>query len=158
MRYLVITSFILSMAVPLIASAQHVHEAHANEKTKLQLNHGKKWRTDAPLRAGMAGMRAVAIDTISRAHEGKATDAGFDASAQKVNKELGNIVQKCRLAPAADAQLHVVIGKIMAANEAMEGKVKGKARADGAVALAEALNLYGEHFEDPAWQPINTGH
>ncbi len=158
MRNLTLPALLIALALPVAAHAQHSHEAHAHDTTKLQLNHGKKWRTDAPLRKGIAGMRATTVDAIDRIHQGKATDASLDAAAKAINGHLANIVQECKLAPAADAQLHIVIGKIMAANEALEGKAKGQARADGAVALARALNQYGEYFDDPAFKPIDIQH
>lgn len=156
MRLLLIPALALALSVP--AFAQHVHDAHSQQGQKLHLNNGKKWRTDAPLRKGMAGIRAATVDTIDKVHGGKATDATYDAAARTVGTQLAGIVQNCKLAPAADAQLHLVISDIMAASEAMEGKSKQQSRTDGAVALARALNAYGNHFDDPGFKPINLDH
>lgn len=158
MRLVLTPALVLALSMPVLALAQHVHDAHSQQGQKLHLNNGKKWRTDQPLRKGMAGIRATAVDTIDKIHSGKATDATYDAAVKTVGNELAGIVQNCKLAPAADAQLHLVISDIMAASEAMEGKSKRQSRTDGAVALARALNAYGAHFEDPGFKPVDLDH
>lgn len=158
MRLILIPALALALSMPAFALAQHVHDAHSQQGQKLHLNNGKKWRTDAPLRKGMAAIRATTVDTIGKVHGGKATDATYDAAAKEVGAQLAGIIQNCKLAPAADAQLHLVISDIMAASEAMEGKSKQQSRTDGTVALARALNAYGNHFDDPGFKAIDLDH
>ena len=78
----------------------------------------------------------------------------YEALATKVTAEVAGIVQNCKLEPAADAQLHIVIADLMAGAEAMEGKVKGQTRRAGAEKVANALNAYGEHFDHAGWKRL----
>jgi hypothetical protein len=63
-------------------------------------------------------------------------------------------VQSCRLEPAADAQLHVVLIQLLAGAEAMEGKVPGENRRDGAERIGKALDAYGTHFDHEGWSDL----
>lgn len=91
---------------------------------KLELNAGKKWATDEPLRKA----------------------------------QVSYMVTNCKLEPKADAQLHVLIGEMMKGAEVMEGKQPGVQKTTGLVAVARAVNAYGEHFSHPGWQAIDLRH
>lgn len=133
----------LAFAAPLAyGQAGHDH-GHAAGEAKLVLNQGKKWPTDAPLRQGMESIRAALGSGMK-----------YGALATKVNTEVAGIVQNCKLEPAADAQLHLVIADILAGVEAMEGKVKGETRREGAEKIARALQAYGEHFDHAGWKHL----
>jgi hypothetical protein len=119
--------------------AGHEH-GHAADEPQLVLNQGKKWPTDAPLRQGMENIRSALGGGMK-----------YGALATKVSTEVAGIVQNCKLAPEADAQLHLVIADIMAGVEALEGKAKGETRRAGAEKIARALVAYGEHFDHAGW-------
>jgi len=121
------------------AQAVHDHGPAAGE-AKLVLNQGQKWTTDAPLRQGMDNIRGALAKNVKAIHADKATPKQYDALAAKVTGEVAGIVQNCKLEPAADEQLHLVIAELMAGAEAMEGKVKGETRRAGAERVAKALN------------------
>ena len=133
----------LAFGAPLAyGQAGHDH-GHAAAEAKLVLNQGQKWPTDAPLRQGMENIRAALGGGMK-----------YAALAKKVNAEVAGIVQNCKLEPEADAQLHLVIADILAGVEAMEGKVKGEPRREGAEKIARALQAYGEHFDHAGWKPL----
>ena len=132
------------------AQAVHDHGPAAGE-AKLVLNQGQKWTTDAPLRQGMDNIRGALAKNVKAIHADKATPKQYDALAAKVTGEVAGIVQNCKLEPAADEQLHLVIAELMAGAEAMEGKVKGETRRAGAEKIARALVAYGEHFDHAGW-------
>lgn len=133
----------LAFGAPLAyGQASHDH-GHGAEEAKLVLNQGKKWTTDAPLRQGMENIRAALGSGMK-----------YGALAKKVNAEVAGIVQNCKLEPEADAQLHLVIADILAGVEAMEGKVEGETRREGAEKLAKALDAYGEHFDHAGWKRL----
>jgi hypothetical protein len=133
--------------------AAHDH-GHAAGEAKLALNQGKKWTTDAPLRQGMESIRGAFAKDAKAIHANKATTKQYEALAAKVSGEVAGIVQNCKLEPAADEQLHLVIAELMAGAEAMEGKVKGETRRAGAERIAQALNAYGEHFDHAGWKRL----
>jgi len=148
---------IVALTFPLTTLAVD-HSHHGEVPKKVELNAGKKWVTDAPLRQAMSAIRSSVTSTMETVHGGKATDASFDKMAIEVAAQVSYIVQNCKLDPKADAQLHVVIGDIMSALETVEGKQPGKERASGVVGLAGALNTYGKHFSHSGWRAIDLRH
>lgn len=146
---------VLSLAVASLpaAAAEHRHE-HGAAPATLELNNGKKWETDAPLRKGMENIRGAMQAALSDIHGNKLSAAGYGALAKKVNGEVNDIVTNCKLEPKADAQLHLVIADILEGVEVMQGKAKKVRRPDGAVKVLGALEKYDSHFEHPGWQPL----
>ena len=142
----------LAFAGPALAAGS-VHE-HGAHETKLSLDHGKKWQTDAPLRQGMNAIRGAVAKAAEAIHADKATPPQYEALAAKVNAEVAGIVQNCKLEPEADAQLHIVVAELMAGAEAMQDKESGVTRRAGAERVAKALNAYGEHFEHAGWKRL----
>ncbi len=143
----------LGLSAGSLAADGHKHE-HGAAPAKLELNNGKKWATDAPLRKGMENIRKLMEASLHDIHEGKLSAAKYGALAKKVDAEVGGIVANCKLDPQADAQLHLVIADIGEGVEAMEGKAKKVKRQTGAVKVIDALEKYGAHFEHPGWQPL----
>ena len=136
-------------------AANDAHEhGHGAGSAQLELNDGKKWQTDEPLRQGMASIRGAVAKDVKAIHANKATPAQYEALAAKVNAEVAGIVQNCKLPPEADAQLHIVVAELMGGAEAMQGKEKGVTRRAGAERVAKALNAYGEHFEHVGWKRL----
>jgi len=147
-----------TLASPLAVLAAD-HDAHgAAAKHKIELNAGKKWATDDPLRQAMTAIHASVDITLPRAHAGKATTADYDAFSKEVNTQVAYIVQNCKLDPKADAQLHTVIADILAGAEAAAGTQKGKGRAAGVVQIAQGLNTYGKYFDHAGWKPVAVPH
>ena len=69
-----------ALAVPLTSMAASAHDSHGSAEThQLQLNAGKKWDTDAPLRQAMTAVHASVTKILPAAHAGKATAADYDA-------------------------------------------------------------------------------
>ena len=141
-------------AGPVLAVGEAHQHAQGAGEVKLVLNQGQKWPTDAPLRQGMDSIRGALAKNVNAIHANKATPKQYDALAAKVTSEVAGIVQNCKLEPAADEQLHLVIGELMAGAEAMEGKVKEETRRAGAERVAKALNAYGEHFDHAGWKRL----
>lgn len=144
----------VTLAAPLTTLAADRHEHGAAASHKVELNAGKKWATDTPLRQGMTAIRSSAAAILPAAHAGKATAANYDAFGKEVAAHVTYIVQNCKLDPKADAQLHVVIGDIMAGVETAEGKQRDQERASGVVKVVQALDAYGKHFDHPGWKAI----
>lgn len=143
----------LAFSLPALA-AEHAHEHGATAGAQLELNQGKKWGTDEPLRQGMSNMRAALAKDLEAIHHDKASDAQYEALAAKLNGEVAYVVQNCKLDPKADAELHKVIGEVLAGAEAMQGKEAGVTRRNGAVRAVEALNAYGKFFDHPGWRNL----
>lgn len=132
------------------AAAAHDHSQHG----KLTLDHGKKWPTDQPLRNGMDNIRKLIEKQLGAIHDGRLTAAQYGELANKIEAEVGFIVANCKLAPKADAMLHLVIADINVGVDGMAGKRAPVGPLEGAGKVVTALNAYGRHFDHPGWMPI----
>ena len=153
-RPLLLAFFVINIAIaaPVLAASEHA--AHTHSAATLQLNDGKKWETDAPLRQSMRNIRQVMAAALHDIHEDRLPAKKYSALAKQVEHEIGQIVAQCKLAPAADAQLHLVVAEILEGAEQMSGKVKGVRRQNGAVRIIGALDKYATYFEDAGFKPI----
>ena len=150
-----------AMAAALSAPALAQTAAHSHDDAaphKLTLNQGRKWATDDTLRAGMGRIRGLVEPQLGAAHAGKLTPAQYRELATQVETEVGGIVTNCKLEPKADAMLHLVIADLGAGTDAMAGKDAKTRPALGLVKVAQAVNQYGSHFDDPGFKPIRDVH
>ncbi len=142
-----------AFSLPAVA-AEAAHEHATAEGARLELNQGRKWQTDEPLRKGMNNMRAAIAADLEAIRANQASDAQYEALANKLTGEVAYVVANCKLDPRADAELHKVIAEVLAGAEAMQGKDPGVARSEGAARVAKALNTYGEFFDHPGWRDL----
>jgi hypothetical protein len=140
-----------------LVRAQTAHSAHAPHEehgaAKLSFDHGKKWATDEPLRKAMENLRVVYAENLMAIHEGKLSNAKYKTLGVQTEKEVGNIVAQCKLAPEADAMLHLIIADMIAGADVMTGKTKGNRRAAAHKVMA-ALDNYGQYFDHPGWKGL----
>lgn len=132
------------------ADAAHSHDAESS--AQLELNHGKKWATDAPLRQGMNNMRAAMAKALPAIHDGKLNANGYATLAGKIQSDMAYVITNCKLDPAADAQLHIVLAQL---GQGVQNMKNGNDRQRGAIMVVEALNAYGAHFDHPHWQSLD---
>ena len=144
-----------ALSTPALAQAP-AHDHAAATPHKLALNEGRKWATDEPLRTGMGRIRDFVEPRLGAAHAGKLTPTQYRELATKIETEVGGIVANCKLEPKADAVLHLVIADIGAGTDAMAGKDAKLRPALGLVKVAQAVNQYGSHFDDPGFKPIRN--
>lgn len=132
--------------------ADHSHAGHGGAGVqKLELNAGKKWATDAPLRQAMSDINRAMTQAVPLIHGGQFDNAAYQALAATIKQKVVFTVAHCKLEPKADAMLHLVLADLMAGAETMEGKTANP-RHDGAVRVLQALNAYGRYFQHPDWQ------
>lgn len=147
------TAFSTAAALPALGMEQHAHGHgdHAEATQKLSLNNGSKWKTDAPLRKGMEEIR----NALEQAHgHGEASPATYAELGKKMESQIASIVMNCKLEPAADANLHVIIGELNAAADAFRG---ANAAADAEEAMqraATATRAYAAHFDHPGFKSL----
>ena len=138
------------------ARAQHDHghaQAAAPAVEQLVLDDGRKWPTDAPLRAGMAAIHEAFEADHPAIHAGTESDAQYEALAGRIEAQVNAIVANCKLPPAADANLHLVVADLLQGVSLMRGGDPERTRHDGAARVHGALHAYGEFFDDPDWKP-----
>lgn len=153
-RSLLTTALIAAFGVGVPTFAADSHQHAAGEPTKLVLDHGKKWPTDEPLRKNMSEIRAALAAKAVAIHKGTLTPDDYKALGTLVQAHVASIVTECKLEPAADENLHLIVAELSAGADAMQGKAK-VAPAAGAVQTVGAVNQYGRYFKHPGWKPMD---
>ena len=138
---------------PVVAAADPHSQAHAAQSHALSLDHGRKWATDAALRKGMGEIRAALAAKRHAIQEGALGASDARALAGTLESQVAFIVAECKLEPAADANLHIVVADLVASVDAMKS-APSAAAAQGARRAVEAANAYGRYFDHPGWQPL----
>ena len=133
-----------------VAGEPHAHAATVT----IKLDNGKKWPTDEALRQGMGEIRTAISEALGPIHANKFSPGAFAKLAERVQGQIDYVTTNCKLSEEADHQLHVVLEQILDGVAVMKAD---KGRADGAVKIAQALDLYGSHFNDAGWKPLNIG-
>lgn len=142
----------MSLSLPLQAETgaaeehQHSHEQHAS--SSLQLNQGKKWQTDAPLRQGMQGINEKVMNTKSAFHAATLTASDAKTLTRHIQQQIEYIITNCKLEPMADSTLHVLISEMLQGAEVLE---KEPLSTEGLPRIIKALNTYPEYFNHPDW-------
>lgn len=141
----------LSLAGISLAATTHDH-AQAEGTHALQLNAGERWASDAPLRKAMGTLNESMRQALPAIHENTLADAQYVHLTEQVREEVAYMIENCKLAAEADAQLHLIIGKLLAGADSMAGQPS--VRRDGAVTMLGALHDYASYFADPGFTPI----
>ena len=129
------------------AADEHEHHRGASANATLERPPGGgKWATDAPLRQGMERIHGAMADALPAFEKGELAPNTAIALAVEVRDQVQYLIANCKLEPAADAQLHIVIGQMLAAADALS---KEPMSTEGMPRLHDAMQLYGDYFEHP---------
>lgn len=150
-KYLVMVAIVFNAALANLAIAEE-HQHHEMGEQILQLNHGVKWSIDASLHQGMTNIRQQLMLNLDDIHYDKFSKAQFLALANDFDQQLNYLFENCQLPPKADAQLHVLLAKIMQGNELIKNAQNKK---QGAVMIMQALQDYPVYFNDEKWQEVS---
>jgi hypothetical protein len=142
---------VFSFLGPAVAADDHKHEKHAHESANLHLNKGAKWETDAPLRKGMEAIRRDVEAALPKIHNKSLSEEEYVKLADGLLSHVQGIMAECKLPPENDAQLHIVLEKIIAGSDALRA---GQKRSIGAKKIVAALDDYGKHFNHPDWKNL----
>lgn len=137
------------------ATADHAHDhghGAGGGLSKLQLNNGQKWQTDAVLRQGMAKVRDHMAVAVPRIHAGQFDDAAYATLAADLVGAVTEVMKGCKLPPAADEQLHYVLAEIFVGTDQMK---KPGDRHAGAVKVLQALAAYPKFFDDAEFKGLD---
>jgi len=149
---------LMSASMALAGSAMagtHAHDhGHGAKVPAMQLNAGKKWETDLPLRESMGRIRAALAGALPDIHHDRLGQAAYSQLAQQIEKEVGNIVSNCKLTPKADEQLHLVLSDVLAGSAQMASPPAGKSSREGAWRVIGGLDNYARYFADPGFRPL----
>ena len=128
----------------------HAH-ADGHEQPAPVLAAGQRWATDAPLRAAMSRIREAVALRLPAYHQDALQSADADALAVTVKRDIDDMIANCKLAPEPDAALHVLIGRMMGAMEALHAD---PASTDGMPQLVSVVNDYQATFDDAGFLPL----
>lgn len=123
------------------------HASHHATTTTPATASARRWATDAPLRSGMAEIRA-AVAALEHDEHGQPGPEQASALAARVETRVAYLVANCKLEPQADAALHAIIARLL------QGAAALKADPTDRVAVAtlrQALQDYPRQFDDPGW-------
>lgn len=148
--YMIFVCAAVALAVSHAASAGegHSHSGHAVGAVQLILNNGAKWQTDKALRDGMQNIRHGMEDAMPRIQKGSMSKDQYVALADLIQGQVDHMVADCKLPPEADAQLHIVLAKVI---ESVEIIRKAPDPTPGALNIRQVLDDYGNYFEHPGW-------
>lgn len=128
-------------------AASNAHDDHGG--TALSLNNGQQWETDAALRHGMLEIR-TAVAMLTPAFEaGQLTQTQAHQLSEAVHGSVNTMIEQCKLAPEADANLHTILAQLLKGSAALEA---APLSVDGLPALHRALETYGHYFNHVGWQ------
>lgn len=129
----------------------HSHAHGDAAESVLALNDGQRWETDAPLRAGMRRIRDAALPVLAAHARGGATAPQAEALAATVQEQVNYMIANCKLAPKADATLHVFITDLVTGSAML---AKDPASSEAATLIDRALQQYPKYFDDPTWKAL----
>lgn len=124
----------------------HLHGHGHGAEGGLQLNAGQKWETDQPLRVGMERIREL----VSAA---KAAGSPSDMQdlANGIQQQVDYLIANCKLPPAADETLHVMIADLL---EGADLVTKKNDPPGGIAVMRKALETYPKYFDHAGWSGL----
>jgi hypothetical protein len=135
----------------ILAAEATAHRHEAGAPHRLALDHGKKWATDESLRLGMSRVRDALATRLGGIRSGKLKPDEYAALATEVEAQVAFMVQNCKLDPAADENLHLIIAEMATGIDAIRGKPARTGPRRGAMKVVKALGDYGRYFDHPGW-------
>lgn len=109
----------------------------------------QRYATDAPLRAGMQGIRA-AVDALGHYEHGHMGPEQAAILAGNIQDHVNDIIANCKLPPDADAALHAIIVPLATHAAALKADPE---KLGEIPPLRQALADYAVRFDDPAFVP-----
>ncbi len=132
------------------ADPEHDHHDHATQETGgLVLNEGQRWATDAALREGMERVRATFVEALPAYQRGEFSPEAATEAARAIEDHVAFLVENCKLEPAADAVLHVLVAELL---QGAAGLRQAPQSGEGLPRIHGVLRDYPRYFDHPGWQ------
>ncbi|CAN1541869.1 hypothetical protein MCEKH45_01830 [Methylophilaceae bacterium] len=129
----------------------YVYKANkpASEHT---LKPGEKWSTDEVVRFGMDNIRQAVSVSQGDIIQGKLNSQDYLAIADVVDRNVTDMVRKCKLSPDADKAFHIVVlVDLKGSVEFMRVSRNVQTQRVGALAVLQTLRNYGKYFQHNGW-------
>lgn len=124
----------------------HGHGHSHGAVSRLQLNIGQKWETDQPLREGMERIRGLVT-----AANAPGSPSEMQALANGIQQQVDYLIANCKLPPAADETLHVMIADLLQGAELV---TKKNDPTRGIATMRRALETYPKYFDHAGWSGL----
>ncbi|MCW9058366.1 MAG: hypothetical protein OQL11_05790 [Gammaproteobacteria bacterium] len=132
------------------ADQGHDHHDHATQETGgLVLNEGERWATDAALREGMERVRASFAEVLPAYQRGEFSHEAATDTARAIDDHVAFLVENCKLEPAADAVLHVLVAELLQGTATLR---KAPASPEGLPRIHGVLRDYPRYFDHTGWE------
>jgi hypothetical protein len=135
-------------------AADHGHDHHdhaTHDGSGLVLNEGERWATDAALREGMGRVRETFAAVLPAYKRGELSREAATDAARAIDDHVAFLVEHCKLEPAADAVLHVLLAELLQGTAALR---QAAASPEGLPRIHGALRDYPRYFDHPDWQLV----
>lgn len=129
---------------------EHAHAEHG--AATLSLNDGQPWATDAALRDGMTSIRSAVESAAPQFAAGQLSQSQAQQLYEAVQSSVMTMIQQCKLEPAADENLHTILGMLLAAADTVAASPQS---AEGVPALQGALEAYAHYFSHAGWGAVD---
>lgn len=155
--YVMLAACALSFTSSQAQEPEHATHEHAEHvKMQLELDHNnQRWATDAPLRKGMELIQTAVNKAQLVVTNEKLDSAQAAALVTATDDAIAYIFQNCNLEPKADANLHILLSQLIAANAAVKTDANSVA---GLAQMQAALDAYPKYFNHPEWQARVHNH
>lgn len=158
LRIALISSFLLLanaetlLAETAMPDTQHNHGHNEHAVSGLSLDHGEKWKTDAPLRQGMQSINDAVMNAVPAYHHETLTKTASEKLARHINTQVNYLIENCKLEPDADATLHILIGDLLTGADKVSNDPLSE---QGMPYLVKTLQQYQDYFEHPELKSIH---
>lgn len=116
--------FILLLTV---FGCSHAHKAHhhhhhdgktsTENNQRLKLNNGAKWVPDAIMRENMDSMHTGLLQIFKKDRSGNISQKDYQQFNQLVSTSTETIISNCKMSPQMDDVYHVILERMLEANE-----------------------------------------
>lgn len=124
----------------------HGHGYSHGASGGLQLDVGQKWETDQPLRIGMERIRELV-----GAAKPSGSSSDMQALAKGIQQQVDYLTANCRLPPAADETLHIMIADLLEGADLVTRKNDQQL---GIAVMRKALDTYPKYFNHAGWRGL----
>lgn len=147
------------LAQPSVAAPPaHNHAGHEHDHGAISPSNsakalaGKKWETDAVLKAGMDQIRQTMVARRTEIELDRLTSRDYQDMGAAVERHLAAIVANCKLTPQVDQAFHtVVLADLTRDASLMRTSPKQSVQRLSAQGVLRTLRHYGEQFQHPGW-------
>jgi hypothetical protein len=84
---------------------------------------------------------------------GRLTGSEAERLATTIQENVNYLIANCKLAPKADATLHVIIADLLSGSGMLKAEPASRT---GSSLLVQALRRCADYFAHPDWQPVTV--